>query len=246
MATRQLQHQPRAGHVRDLPAARCCAASTPRRFATGQAVHTVCELCIARAFDEGWIREGSSVTRLGRDAHACARARSSAACARAWRSGRTATAPAAGRGDRARRPPRARRARRPARPARARCRPLQRQRAAEADRRRDPLARRALRPRRPPHDGVLVEILVAWELCWYRFEADLEGDIVHRRGQGYELSELDGEPRRGQRRRRSRRLALRWPCKLIGMIYSRRPTRTRGLSCSTVLAAHYADDPDVR
>jgi hypothetical protein len=42
-------------------------------------------------------------------------------------------------------------------------------------------------------DEVLVEILVAWELCWYRFEADLEGDIVHRRAQGYELTELDAD-----------------------------------------------------
>ncbi len=40
---------------------------------------------------------------------------------------------------------------------------------------------------------VVVEILVAWELCWYRFDADLEGDIVHKRAQGYELTELDGE-----------------------------------------------------
>jgi hypothetical protein len=42
----------------------------------------------------------------------------------------------------------------------------------------------------PVASEVLVEILVAWELCWYRFEADLEGDIVHRRAQGYELTEL--------------------------------------------------------
>jgi hypothetical protein len=45
----------------------------------------------------------------------------------------------------------------------------------------------------PSHDDVVVEILVAWELCWYRFEADLEGDIVHRRGQGYELTELESD-----------------------------------------------------
>ena len=30
----------------------------------------------------------------------------------------------------------------------------------------------------PSHDDVVVDVLVAWELCWYRFEADLEGDIV--------------------------------------------------------------------
>jgi hypothetical protein len=45
----------------------------------------------------------------------------------------------------------------------------------------------------PLHDDVVVGILVAWELCWYRFDADLEGDIVHKRAQGYELTEIGGE-----------------------------------------------------
>jgi hypothetical protein len=45
----------------------------------------------------------------------------------------------------------------------------------------------------PLHDEVVVEVLVAWELCWYRFDADLEGDIVNKRAQGYELTELGGE-----------------------------------------------------
>ncbi len=39
----------------------------------------------------------------------------------------------------------------------------------------------------------VVDILVAWELCWYRFAADLDGEIVRRRARGYELSELVGE-----------------------------------------------------
>jgi hypothetical protein len=41
-------------------------------------------------------------------------------------------------------------------------------------------------------DGALVEIIVAWELCWYRYEVDLAGDghAVRLLGQGYELSEL--------------------------------------------------------
>jgi hypothetical protein len=41
--------------------------------------------------------------------------------------------------------------------------------------------------------GSLVRIVVAWELCWYRYEVDLadEGShVVRGAGQGYELSEL--------------------------------------------------------
>ena len=41
-------------------------------------------------------------------------------------------------------------------------------------------------------DGALVEIVVAWELCWYRYEVDLadEPHAVRLLGQGYELGEL--------------------------------------------------------
>jgi hypothetical protein len=41
-------------------------------------------------------------------------------------------------------------------------------------------------------DGALVDIVVAWELCWYRYEVDLAGEAhaVRLLGQGYELSEL--------------------------------------------------------
>jgi hypothetical protein len=41
--------------------------------------------------------------------------------------------------------------------------------------------------------GSVVRIVVAWELCWYRYEADLADDgshVVRGAGQGYELSEL--------------------------------------------------------
>lgn len=45
-------------------------------------------------------------------------------------------------------------------------------------------------------DGALVEIVVAWELCWYRYEVDLadEPHAVRLLGQGYELGELGDEP----------------------------------------------------
>jgi len=44
-----------------------------------------------------------------------------------------------------------------------------------------------------PEHGSLVRIVVAWELCWYRYEVDLADDgnhVVRAAGQGYELSEL--------------------------------------------------------
>jgi hypothetical protein len=37
-----------------------------------------------------------------------------------------------------------------------------------------------------------VSVLVAWELCWYRYEVDLSDEVPSLRvaGQGYELDEL--------------------------------------------------------
>jgi len=41
-------------------------------------------------------------------------------------------------------------------------------------------------------NGSLVNVVVSWELCWYRYEVDLSDEvpIVRVAGQGYELSEL--------------------------------------------------------
>jgi hypothetical protein len=48
---------------------------------------------------------------------------------------------------------------------------------------------------RPGDDGSMVGIVVAWELCWYRYEVDLaEGpNAVRVASQGYELAELPPE-----------------------------------------------------
>ena len=161
-------------------------------FRDGQAVHTVCELCIARAFDEGWIRDGSSVTDSV--ATRTVRARSLVGRLRARLEEREdshgpapgeATAPA----DRHVH----------AVPADQRgqlARAVALFNASEQPKLIAGVIRSLGAPYvhvARPSDGVLIEILVAWELCWYRFEADLEGDIVHRRGQGYELGELGGE-----------------------------------------------------
>ncbi|MDO8184506.1 hypothetical protein Q5424_09010 [Conexibacter sp. JD483] len=37
----------------------------------------------------------------------------------------------------------------------------------------------------------IVTIVVSWELCWYRYEVDLDAGNVRTAGQGYELDELD-------------------------------------------------------
>lgn len=37
----------------------------------------------------------------------------------------------------------------------------------------------------------IVTIVVSWELCWYRYEVDLDSGSVRAVGQGYELAELD-------------------------------------------------------
>ncbi len=43
----------------------------------------------------------------------------------------------------------------------------------------------------------LVNVIVAWELCWYRYEVDLSDEVptVRVAGQGYELDELTAEER---------------------------------------------------
>jgi len=57
----------------------------------------------------------------------------------------------------------------------------------------------------------LVELLVAWELCWYRYEVDLsaEAPSVRVAAQGAELAELgDGEPAANARASADGRLSL--------------------------------------
>ena len=163
----------------------------PSHFRDGAELHTVCELCTGRALEVGWIREGSTVadavvTRT-------VRARSLVSRLRA----RLEDPQPAAAGDRT-----------PTRET-----PERNVRAVPADQhgqlaRAVALFNASEQPRMlagvirslgapyvyvgPLHDEVVVEILVAWELCWYRFDADLEGDIVHKRAQGYELTEIGG------------------------------------------------------
>jgi hypothetical protein len=52
--------------------------------------------------------------------------------------------------------------------------------------------------RASPSQASQVDVVVAWELCWYRYEVDLADEGVNGvrvSGQGYELSELEPEER---------------------------------------------------
>ena len=191
MATRQLQtsQEPITCEICRRSLLR---GELPSHFRDGAELHTVCELCTGRALEVGWIREGTSVA----DAVVTRTVRARSLVSR-LRARLEDPQPAASN----ERPP-------------AREAPERHVRAVPADEhgqlaRAVSLFNASEQPRMlagvirslgapyvhvgPLHDEVVVEIVVAWELCWYRFDADLEGDIVHKRAQGYELTELAGE-----------------------------------------------------
>jgi hypothetical protein len=166
-------------------------------FRDGSVLRSVCELCTARALGEGWIRDGASIG--GAAQTRTVRARSLVGRLRARLE--DGHGPTSGERDRSGEQLDV-------------VAPERHVHAVPADQR-GQLARAVAlfnaseHPKTvagvirslgapyvhvgPLHDEVVVEVLVAWELCWYRFDADLEGDIVHRRAQGYELTELESE-----------------------------------------------------
>ena len=188
MATRVLQtsHEPVTCEI--------CRRSLLRgehaaSFRDGAERHTVCELCTGRALDVGWVREGTSVADAVQTRTVRARSLVGRLRARLEEN-------------------------HPAAPGALLEAPERHVHAVPADQRAQLARAVALfnaseQPRMlagvirslgapyvhvgPLHDEVVVGVLVAWELCWYRFDADLEGDIVHKRAQGYELTELGGE-----------------------------------------------------
>jgi hypothetical protein len=167
--------------------------------------HAVCELCTTRAHRQGWIREGTEVAELAPAAHA-ERARSLVARLR-------------GRREQAHVDPkthqrRAEQAAAAEQTVRAQDDLPHHVRAVPSGA--DAQAARALalfnasehastiggvvRSLGAPYvhagrgdAGPLVDLLVVWELCWYRYEVDLENSAVRLRGQGYELGELGSE-----------------------------------------------------
>ena len=191
MATRQLQtsHEPITCEI--------CRRSLLRgehaaSFRNGAERHQVCELCTRRALDVGWIREGTSIADAVQTR--TVRARSLVGRLRARLEDNHAAAPERGGAlpDAPERHVHAVPADQHAQLARA----VALFNASEQPRMLAGVIRSLGAPYvhvGPLHDEVVVEVLVAWELCWYRFDADLEGDIVHKRAQGYELTEIGGE-----------------------------------------------------
>jgi len=162
-------------------------------FRDGAAQHLVCELCTSRAFGEGWVREGTQVTDTASTRSARARSLVGRLRARLEEGGANE------------------RSFFPAEPADGSAherhihavpadkggqlgRAVMLFNASEHVKLLAGVIRSLGAPHvhlGPSHEEFVVDILVAWELCWYRFEADLDGEVVRRRGQGYELSELD-------------------------------------------------------
>ena len=194
-------------------------------YLAGGSRRQVCELCTARAVNEGWVREGVALERatrsfggerrrslLGRLRRAGGgrgdgRARRGTAAHRQANGGSDANGWHAARG-------RARRRRPLPRPSRARCAPSRRASSSAASRAIERFNRsehprtvagvarslgRAGRRRagRREEQGSLMTIVVSWELCWYRYEVDLSdgGAAVRLAGQGYELAEIPVEDR---------------------------------------------------
>jgi hypothetical protein len=183
----------------------------------------VCELCTSRALHEGWIREGTLPPGDGREGRPDRRrsflSRLLAKREPSDRSAESATAIPDEFEERAHEPapevaPRRERARERLRePRHVRAVPT----AAEhkiasavelfngSEHRRTiaGVARSLGAPTvsvRPAEDGLsLVNVVAAWELCWYRYEIDLSEEVpaVRLSAQGYELDELAVEERSG-------------------------------------------------
>ena len=162
-------------------------------FRDGAAQHLVCELCTARAFGEGWVREGTQLTDPASTRSARARSLVGRLRARLEEGGhagdRSFFPVETGEGGMHERHIHAV----PADTGGQLGRAVTLFNASEYPK----LVAGVLRSLGAPHvqlgpsaEELVVDILVAWELCWYRFEADLDGEVVRRRGQGYELNEL--------------------------------------------------------
>jgi hypothetical protein len=181
-------------------------------YVAGASRRSVCELCTTRALHEGWVREGAAPavrqSQEGRDGR-----RSLLGRLRARREEPDAPAAQAGAGrpDRPRRAPReAARAERPLpaparEPRHVRAVPTSAEHrvasavelfnGSEHCRTIAGVARSlgvpAVSVRASAGHASVVEIVVSWELCWYRYEVDLADEAsVRVTGQGYELEEL--------------------------------------------------------
>ena len=170
----------------------------------GDQVRSVCELCTTRAHRQGWVREGTEVAELAPAAHA-ERARSLVARLRGRREqsgvdasrGQQRVDQATGERTLVSRDDLPHHVQAVPSGADAQvAKALALFNASEHARTIGGVVRSLGAPyvhAASGASGPLIELLVVWELCWYRYEVDLENAAVRLRGQGYELGELGEE-----------------------------------------------------
>jgi hypothetical protein len=179
-------------------------------YLDGMTHRSVCELCVARAQQEGWIREGTMPDYEGHDS-AADRRRSLLGRLRRRRNGVHDPEPAPASEvdeDQRRTPAASRPGSRLREPRHVRAIPSRTENkvssaieafnASEHPRTLAGIARSLGFPivsvRPVPERPSMVNIVAAWELCWYRYEVDLADEdhtAVRVAAQGDELTELD-------------------------------------------------------
>jgi hypothetical protein len=191
-------------------------------YLSGGSRRSVCELCTSRAVHGGWIREGT-VPEYGEDDTRVDRRRSLLSRLRSRRDsadGGAQALPEEGEGEEYARvapaapemPSRARAVEPSREPRHVRAVPTSAEQkvasavelfnSSEHPRTVAGVARSlgmpdvAVQP--SGQRASVVNVVVSWELCWYRYEADLSDEVptVRVAGQGYELDELSEDERR--------------------------------------------------
>jgi len=191
-------------------------------YLAGGSRRQVCELCTARAVNEGWVREGVALERSARSFGGARRRSLLGRLRRPGGAGRDEersappAPPANGNGARANGwhaaaeeddavplpAPEPRQVQAvPASVEQRTVTAIERFNRSEHPRTVAGVARSLGAPvvvvRPTAEQGSLMSVVVSWELCWYRYEVDLSdhGAAVRLAGQGYELTEIADEDR---------------------------------------------------